>query len=76
MNPERTEASGGGVSIFEEVARAHAAAERAEQGLGPTLSDPAVIERLATLLSSGAGANDLPKPTGDGAASPMTSDPQ
>ena len=49
-------------SPLQQVARAHAIAERAEQGLGPTLTDPAVIERLATLLSaSGRTAEHLKK---------------
>lgn len=37
--------------VLREVARAHAVAERAQQGLGPTLTDPATIERLAELLT-------------------------
>ena len=64
MIDEETEPVDRGASPFQEVARAHAIAERAEQGLGPTLTDPAVIERLATLLSaSGRAADHLGKRT-------------
>lgn len=50
MSAERNEASESEASPFEEIARAHAREERADQGLGPILTDPLLIERLAVML--------------------------
>lgn len=46
---------------LEEMARAHAREERAEQGLEPTVSDPILIERLAVMLRPTARASDGPE---------------
>jgi hypothetical protein len=61
VSTERTEGSEPEASPFEEKARAHAREERAEQGLGPTLTDPLLIERLAVMLRAHGRPSNEPR---------------
>ena len=58
MSTERAEEADRAESPFEEQARAHAKEERAEQGLGPTVIDPHLIERLAVILRASDSQTD------------------